>query len=377
MIYAKDLFRLEKVQGLRQVAGRAGLERPLKAAVLFEYDSQRLQSRDYYRDDLVLLTLAYAREDATLLTSSLMRLIWQGVGALLIKTGYYSELPDAVLREAERTATPIFLFDESYIEEALLEATELIRGWCRFAGFEKDLDELMREALADDQVRQRLHRIDPGWTGEGRVYAIAAGTRNAEVSEALFRCPQAKADCVFMAWRSLLLAIIHHPPQEDAFAPLEAIFAHAGVNTEGLFLGASSPCPAAECIGGSLCEAVYAVRAAQACGQPRMEGKDMGLYAFLLPMSENAFACRRARCLMDRLAAYDRSNHAETVQTARAYIENGRDVPRAAKAIYQHPNTVRYRLGKIRKIVGIEDEATFQSMLELAVRLSDIAQRGV
>ena len=48
------------------------------------------------------------------------------------------------------------------------------------------------------------------------------------------------------------------------------------------------------------------------------------------------------------------------------------EVAAAAKALYQHPNTVRYRLGKIQKLMGMEDDATFAPMISLVISLSRI-----
>ena len=46
-----------------------------------------------------------------------------------------------------------------------------------------------------------------------------------------------------------------------------------------------------------------------------------------------------------------------------------------AKALFQHPNTVRYRLTKIQKLMGLEgDDALFAPMLSLMINLSQILE---
>ena len=79
MIHIKELFRLQDIQHLRLIAGRDGLERTVTAAVLFEYDPSRVQLPDFYRGDLVVTTLAYARGDAQLVAHSLQALMNQGI----------------------------------------------------------------------------------------------------------------------------------------------------------------------------------------------------------------------------------------------------------------------------------------------------------
>lgn len=146
MIHIRELFRLQDIQHLRLIAGRDGLERTVTAAVLFEYDPSRVQLPDFYRGDLVVTTLAYARGDAQLVAHSLQALMNQGIASLMVKTAYFSELPQSVIALANRLGTPVFLFDDTYIEEVILQVTDLIRGKRHFSGFEQDVDALMRGA---------------------------------------------------------------------------------------------------------------------------------------------------------------------------------------------------------------------------------------
>ena len=50
------------------------------------------------------------------------------------------------------------------------------------------------------------------------------------------------------------------------------------------------------------------------------------------------------------------------------------EIAAAAKALYQHPNTVRYRLTKIQKLLNMEDDAVFAPMLSLMVHLTKILE---
>ena len=383
MIRVKDLFRLQGVRSLRLIAGQTGLDRSVRAAVLFEYDASRIGLADYYQGDLVVTTLAYARQDPELVTQSLLMLIRQGVAGLLVKTGYYGALPSGVTEAADREGIPVFLFDDTYIEEAILEITELIRGGQRFPGYEHDLDELMRGSLSDDHVRVRVRRMDPYGDGPTRAYALDPADGGTGVAERLSRLPAeelARERCVFMDWRRMLLALAH-PSEEDLrdpdeFSQIDRLLSGAGVARDEVRLGCSALCASAEATGTALNEAVYAVRAAKAGGVPRLPSSRMGLYGYLMPMSENRYIRDHCRRQMEILRAYDRRNHASMEQTARECVRQGMEIAPAAKALFQHPNTVRYRLSKIRSLLEIGEDEPFELLLELAVRLSDLMETG-
>lgn len=381
MIHIRELYRLKNLKGLRLIAGQAGLERTVTAAVLFEYDPSRMKLADFYRGDLVVTTLAYARSDAQLVTHSLMALMNQGIAGLLVKTAYFPELPQTVVEMANTLGTPLFLFDETYIEEVILEVTELIRGKRHFAGYEKELDALMRGDLTPEQAREKAARIDPAGEGAYRVCALYPKERMPGLEDRLYALLSGDAAlarrCVVMEWRRMLLMIFRMDGEADdaaAAQEIESMLARAGVDRVRLSVGVSRAREERQALGVTLGEAVYAARAARLEGRPLLRAQELGLYAWLLPMSENAFVCEQCRRSMARIREYDEQNHASLEQTARAYVELHMEVGATAKALYQHPNTVRYRLGKLQRLMDMEDDALFAPTLSLMVNLSRILE---
>lgn len=383
MIHIKELFRLQNIHRLRLIAGQDGLERTVTEAVLFEYDPSRVQLPDFYRGDLVVTTLAYARGDAKLVAHSLQALMNQGIAGLMVKTAYFSELPQAVITLANRLGTPVFLFDDTYIEEVILQVTDLIRGKRHFAGFEQDVDALMRGDLTEEQTRERARRIDPLGQSSYRIYAVSPKERMITLDDKLYALMETDADaahrCTFIGWRRMMLALCR---EEDGLSAQEALtrfgdlLTRAGVDRQSVVIGQSDLREARAQMGASLCEAVYAARAAKLCGKAELAAHELGLYAYLFPMSENPFVCDRCRRVLSAIREYDAQNHTNLEQTALVYVKENMEIAAAAKVLFQHPNTVRYRLSKIQRIIGMEDDPLFAPMLSLTVSLSRILAEG-
>ena len=383
MIHIKELFRLQNIHRLRLIAGQDGLERTVTEAVLFEYDPSRVQLPDFYRGDLVVTTLAYARGDAKLVAHSLQALMNQGIAGLMVKTAYFSELPQAVITLANRLGTPVFLFDDTYIEEVILQVTDLIRGKRHFAGFEQDVDALMRGDLTEEQTRERARRIDPLGQSSYRIYAVSPKERMITLDDKLYALMETDADaahrCMFIEWRRMMLALCR---EEDGLSAQEALMrfgdllTRAGVDRQSVVIGQSDLREARAQMGASLCEAVYAARAAKLCGKAELAAHELGLYAYLFPMSENPFVCDRCRRVLSAIREYDAQNHTNLEQTALVYVKENMEIAAAAKVLFQHPNTVRYRLSKIQRIIGMEDDPLFAPMLSLTVSLSRIMAEG-
>ena len=383
MIHIKELFRLQNIHRLRLIAGQDGLERTVTEAVLFEYDPSRVQLPDFYRGDLVVTTLAYARGDAKLVAHSLQALMNQGIAGLMVKTAYFSELPQAVITLANRLGTPVFLFDDTYIEEVILQVTDLIRGKRHFAGFEQDVDTLMRGDLTEEQTRERARRIDPLGQSSYRIYAVSPKERMITLDDKLYALMETDADaahrCTFIEWRRMMLALCR---EEEGLSAQEALtrfgdlLTRAGVDRQSVVIGQSDLREARAQMGASLCEAVYAARAAKLCGKAELAAHELGLYAYLFPMSENPFVCDRCRRVLSAIREYDAQNHTNLEQTALVYVKENMEIAATAKVLFQHPNTVRYRLSKIQRIIGMEDDPLFAPMLSLTVSLSRILAEG-
>ena len=379
MIRIRELYRLKNIRNLRLIAGEAGLERTLTAAVLFEYDPSRMQLPDFYRGDLVVTTLAYARGEEQLVAPSLLALMDQGIAGLLVKTAYFAQLPPSVVAAADRLGTPIFLFDDTYIEEVILELTDLIRGKRRFAGFEKEIDALLAPGLDSARQRELLSHIDPVGAPAYRIYALLPRERIPGLDERLYTLlsedvPLARR-LICMEWRRMLLILCHVSEEqkgEDGAALAELLLSRAGVERGLLCVGVSSLQGDRGDFPLALREAIYAARAAGLEGRPLMTADELGMYAFLFPMSETPFVVGQCKRCMAKILDYDAQNRTNLFATAQVYVEHHMEIAAAAKALYQHPNTVRYRLGKIQKLMGMEDDATFAPMISLVISLSRI-----
>ena len=55
------------------------------------------------------------------------------------------------------------------------------------------------------------------------------------------------------------------------------------------------------------------------------------------------------------LANHDEAHDGSLLETARALADSCGDVRAAAEALFQHPNTVRYRMRRMREVLDLPD----------------------
>ena len=70
--------------------------------------------------------------------------------------------------------------------------------------------------------------------------------------------------------------------------------------------------------------------------------------------------------MLEPLRSFDAETGSSLLLTLEAYCDAGESVDAAAQALGQHPNTVRYRLGKIASVCGLDYRSRTQ-MEQLSV----------
>ncbi len=93
---------------------------------------------------------------------------------------------------------------------------------------------------------------------------------------------------------------------------------------------------------------------------------ELGLTGLLAAVADERLTDYATR-LLGPLVEHDRSRNGSLVATLRAYLETG-EQQEAAKRLRVHPNTLRYRLDRIREISGVDLEDS-ETRLNLAVAL--------
>jgi DNA-binding PucR family transcriptional regulator len=91
--------------------------------------------------------------------------------------------------------------------------------------------------------------------------------------------------------------------------------------------------------------------------------------ADLLILESGGLADRLAQSRLAPLAELTPAGRARMEETALAFVQHGGNAAAMARALHLHPQTIRYRLGRLRELLGdqLEDpDARFD--LELALR---------
>ena len=79
--------------------------------------------------------------------------------------------------------------------------------------------------------------------------------------------------------------------------------------------------------------------------------EQLGIYSLLLSFGNEEFkaSCRQN---LAKLLDYDAANKAELAKTMEIYLDSNQNISKTAENLFVHPNTVKYRLERIKEILG-------------------------
>ncbi|MDQ0286718.1 DNA-binding PucR family transcriptional regulator [Desulfofundulus luciae] len=79
--------------------------------------------------------------------------------------------------------------------------------------------------------------------------------------------------------------------------------------------------------------------------------QQLGIYSLLLSFGNKEVkeSCRES---LAKILDYDSANKAELIKTMEVYLDCNENISKTAEKLYIHPNSVKYRLERIKEILG-------------------------
>jgi len=104
-----------------------------------------------------------------------------------------------------------------------------------------------------------------------------------------------------------------------------------------------------------------------------MQYKDIGTYKILLDINNRATLEKFYDEIMKPLEEYDEIKSGRLKETLLNYVKNDGDINRTAEDLFQHQNTIRYRVNRVKQLLGFEEEnIRFFENISLAYKIHNI-----
>ena len=339
-----------------------GFDETVTGVGYFDYEPLLDRYHTFFPTEVIVTTLGFSGGDENVAMSALVKQMESGCAAVFIKNMLFDGVSDEVVQTAVKTRTPVFFFSAAYIEDILAELRNI---------FYADEEDEKRREIVDELRRQRdvpeRRRQFRGATGLTGSCAACAAFRPLDELDALARQAAASAmtgtadhedgiECFICGYADgwVLLATSDEAP--DGMDGLMETLCGKLVRDAGVPLACGmGDAVATEDVDLSITQALQAAAAPGAETTPA-RWRDLGWTALAGAARESELLATQCARLRGVLEAHDEETGSDLVETLRTFVQCGGVVQATAEALYLHPNSVRNRVVKAAKLLGMENE---------------------
>ena len=363
MIQVSQLAEFDFYKNFRLAAGKKGLGRRISNVIIMEYESVIGDYSGFNEGDFVMTSLFFAKQDESLVKDAMMHLLNLGVSGIAIKTVTFQSISREILDLADEREIPVFYFDTVYMEDIIIAVAEFQKTEDQYSYFEKIIDDLLtfqgkQELIETLLTQNQLSR-------EYFYSALYIGTnteghtgRNLRLINKLFydiRKYQDSMNFISMRYRGGVLLLFYYEEERvDCEPDMSSLLDKLNFYWEDMSVSAADVLTEAGKLDDLLKSCLYTEKIRKKKGIKRLSYSELGIKKYLLPYM-GSFVVDAALEQLSVIEEYDRKHESVLFDTLNVYVQNGCLIRPAAEALYQHPNTIRYRISKIAMLLHMED----------------------
>lgn len=385
-ITVKEIMQLREFQNFTLIAGREGEGHEIMNIGILDYeyaneDPELERLWAFGKNAFVISSLLFAKNHPERILSAIKGLVRDGVAALAIKTIYYDTLPEEALDYANEHALPVYVFgrDDAYFQDIAILIREKMEERDDTELLEQKINLMISGNLNVANIRNLSQEIFP--MGSYRSY-LSVFCKAKSLSESIYYIRAfnelkeriGKTDSVFR-FQNGYLAVLDMENRTIKGDMAITVLRNLSVRQDDYFIGIGNIHENMDEISLSIQEALYASQYARLFGGSPICFNKIGIYQILLPYSRNPWMEQYCRSILDPILEFDRQYDGELFRTAQLYVRMNRDVERVAGELHLHKNTIRYRMSRVRELIGADGDGQADEQLSVAFRTYEL-QRG-
>lgn len=354
-----DLAALEPMLHFQIAAGFDGLMRRVSGVSILEEDGLHIPGGNFAPGDFLLTDFLFVRGDSKQIFEAVKCLTEWDAAGLAIKTTYISALDQEIRDYADLNQFPIFLFDAIPITDVFLYIYNRINGQKQIDRSESLLRQMFASPISGAVILQNVLEINPLFQNDYYCAYLTPKVPSAAIAAQEGQCsiPNQRYSSLVRYEKGWFLLTsfpkdVDIPDQTSHFRMLLAQY-----RLEPLHFFCGLSCFYHDLTQFDLCltEAICASKLAKKEDRLMLHYNQLGVYQFLLPKVNSRSVLKQFQTTYSILEAYDKKYNSNLLETLRIYIKCEGKIAQTAQMLFLHVNTVRYRLDKLRELLGPED----------------------
>lgn len=373
----KNFLQLPITKDFTVVAGSNGLHKPVQNVEILDFefspDIETVRETIFTPNSVILSSLLFAKQQPEYLLNAVKSLIQLKASALAYKPVIYNDLPEEVIALANAHHFPILRFGgDEFFEKIILETMAYAKTQDYTFFLETIMNRLINEELSDEQITSFLQQLNKPF----EKYLFVANLQMQSLTNPQWMQPFLQLEPllksgVICKYKNSIFILVTNQSEQFQFEKfLNEWLTLYNISTDELIIGYSQVHATQTEFHLAVREAYFSRIMAEMDMTPTCHYKHLGSDILLLELhrKDPQFARNYVNGYLGPLL--DEKADADLINTAITYISKKGNIKEVAVAHFCHPNTIRYRMTKIRQLVApLDNDYVFYERLSAAVKL--------
>ncbi len=375
MIKINEILQLSLFKNFKQICGEDYLDNTVSLAVILEYESIKTGYVGFNYGDFVLASYFFAKTCPDIVNNALSIIIKRHVSGIAIKTDGEVKLPASLIELAEEYHVPLFTFDGQYMEDLILSISESLNTKDQYIILEEKLNSILNGHIDAHTVKTTALEINRNFLPYIITANITPKDENDNVAihsyfkKLMYRQFRNTEVCTysFIKYKYGIVLICSFdkdslPSNGTHCSYISSILNKVEFNPDGFNIGiCDTPLPLSS-LRSSVLKAIDANTVCRFLSADCKNYTSLGIYKYVMTLVNNRIIYDDIQSHIDILKEYDNTYASNLLDTLIVYIKNNGDISKTASEIFQHTNTVRYRIKKACSLLCLSSEHAYEEL---------------
>lgn len=367
----KNFLELPITKDFTILAGHNYVHRAMKNVEIldFEFLEGFEQTREtmFTENSLVLTSLLFAKDRPELLLHMVKELVKYKVSALAFKAVIFDSLPIEVIDLANQFKLPLLKFGgDEFFEDIIFQAMDYRNKTSQIEFIQSTLANLIENNQTTEQLKPMLAQLNKPFEEYVHTLCIKSEATNVEN---LFQFEPFLRSGLITTYKEYVILVLTN---KNEFTDFESIVSKLirllEVKSTIIHIGTSEVNKTETAFHIALQQAYYSALFAEMYGEYRLSFHDLTTEKLLIQLVKN-----QKDYVMDYIENYIEPLEAgenNLLETAIDYVLLKGNIKAVADKQFCHPNTIRYRLSKMRSLGKLQQtEFSYYEELSVAIKL--------
>lgn len=383
-IRVADALKLPSFQNAQVMAGSGGLDRKIyRISVVecpeFPIDLETTGSANQlFKDGDFFISSMYAIKDTPELFLDTVKLYYQfNTSGLILVRGYFQEIPQEVIDYANENNYPLIFLDKTIAyADVITDVMKAVFSQQSHSTSILVIDQILNGNYSDERLEKLANTLNHKFKDNLIVSYIQCLNQKMDKTNLIVSSLSVEENIFAVNYYNAILVFASYEGEIDTHlikSLKKILFQTTSKYTTEYNIGISDVHKGLKNIKMGIEQAMVACRVSRIADSKIEYYDKIGSYKLLLEIKNKTVLRKFYNEFIVPIRQYDQGKKGELLNTMLCYARNDGNLKETAKELFQHENTIRYRLAKIKELVNAEDDnLRFSENLSIAYKVYKI-----